>query len=419
MSEDRTRQYMNHERMTLYLAFCFMTIVALMTGNGLTATTTVYAAHNKHGSSNQTSSSSNNGMSTSSSSGSHNNNSPSSSTSGSGAPGSKDNSGAGSASNPAPSSGSGTATGNSGTGTGAGTKAAPTITLPATTKKTTGNNPCLTSLPPTSCSSSGTSGSSGNQSQNNHKDRHHTAGGLGSFPNAYTPGTKDYKHYGTGLPRHQNSSIGTPSGTGASSNRTHDGPYGPKTGGKGAGEQNGAGPCVDSHYGAYERGCGIGTHCIFIQGHGLFCRHGYVGGESHNVKYEGDTKVMHETEIKVIREPSSGSYNGPSSVVLLSPTSNDYVNNDPTTISVDHVTITSSGVQGWIKGTVTNNSNQTMHELRITGTWYDSGNSTIGMSSGYVGGLSLNPGQSGTFSQFADYDYGRTPGTVELSYDWQ
>ena len=183
--------------------------------------------------------------------------------------------------------------------------------------------------------------------------------------------------------------------------------------------QNGAGPCVDSHYGAYGRGCGVGTHCIFIQGHGLFCRHGYVGGESHNIKYEGGTKVMHETEIKVIREPSSGSYNGPSSVVLLSPTSNDYVNNDPTTISVDHVTITSSGVQGWIKGTVTNNSNQTMHELRITGTWYDSGNSTIGMSSGYVGGLSLNPGQSGTFSQFANYDYGRTPGTVELSYDWQ
>lgn len=408
---------MNHERMILYLALCFMTIVALMTANGLTATTTAYAAHNKHGSSNQTSSSSNNGMSTSSSSGSHNNNSPSSSTSGSGAPGSKDNSGAGSASNPAPSSGSGTRTGNSGTGTG--TKAAPTITAPTTIKETTGNNPCLTSLPPTSCSSTGTSGSSGNQSQNNHKDRHHIGGGLGSSPNAYAPDTKGFKHYDTGLPRHQNSSIGTPSGTGAGSNRTHDGPYGPKTGGKGAGDQNGAGPCIDNHYGVYGRGCGVETRCIFIQGHGLFCRHGYVGGESHNIKYEGGTKVMHETEIKVIREPNSGSYNGPSSVVLLSPTSNDYVNNDPTTISVDHVTITSSGVQGWIKGTVTNNSNQTMHELRITGTWYDSGNSTIGMSSGYVGGLSLNPGQSGTFSQFANYDYGRTPGTVELSYDWQ
>jgi hypothetical protein len=128
---------------------------------------------------------------------------------------------------------------------------------------------------------------------------------------------------------------------------------------------------------------------------------------------------MHETEIRVIREPSSVPYNGPSSVVLLSPTSNDFTNNDPTTISVDHVTITSNGVQGWIKGTVTNNSNQTMHGLRITGTWYDSGNSTIGMSSGYVGGLSLNPGQSGTFSQFANYDINRTPSTVELSYDWQ
>ncbi|MRN41712.1 MAG: hypothetical protein FIO02_11830, partial [Nitrosopumilales archaeon] len=363
---------MNHERMTLYLAVCFMTIVALMTANGLTATTTVYAAHSKHGSSNQTSSSSNNGISTSSSPGSNNNNSPSSSTSGSGALGSKDNSGTVSASNPPPSSGSGTPTGNSGTGTG--TKIAPTITPPTTTKKTTGNNPCLTSLPPTSCSSTGTSGSSGNQSQNNHKDRHHIGGGLGSSPNAYTPGTKDYKHYDTGLPRHQNSSIGTPSGTGAGSNRTHDGPYGPKTGGKGTGDQNGAGPCVDSHFGAYGRGCGVGTHCIFIQEHGLFCRHGYVGGESHNIKYEGGTKVMHETEIKVIREPSSVPYDGPSSVVLLSPTSNDFTNNDPTTISVDHVTITSNGQQGWIKGTVTNNSNQTMHGLRITGTWYDSGN---------------------------------------------
>jgi hypothetical protein len=408
---------MNHERMTLHLAVCFMTIVAFMTANGLTATTTVYAAHSKHGSSNQTSSSSNNGISTSSSPGSNNNNSPSSSTSGSGASGSKDNSGTVSASNPPPSSGSGTPTGNSGTGTG--TKIAPTITPPTTTKKTTGNNPCLTSLPPTSCSSTGTSGSSGNQSQNNHKDRHHIDGGLGSSPNAYTPGTKDYKHYDTGLPRHQNSSIGTPSGTGAGSNRTHDGPYGPKTGGKGTGDQNGAGPCVDSHFGAYGRGCGVGTHCIFIQGHGLFCRHGYVGGESHNIKYEGGTKVMHETEIKVIREPSSVPYDGPSSVVLLSPTSNDFTNNDPTTISVAHVTITSNGQQGWIKGTVTNNSNQTMHGLRITGTWYDSGNNTMGISSGYVGGLSLNPGQSGTFSQFANYDYGRTPSTVELSYDWQ
>lgn len=395
-----------------------MTIVALMTTNGLTATTTVYAAHSKHGSSNQTSSSSKNGMSTSSSHGSHDNNSPASSTSGSGASGGKDQSGTGSASNSPPSSGSGTPAGNSGTGTG--TKAAPTITPPTTTKKTAGNNPCLTSLPHTSCSSTGTSGSSGNQSQNNHKERHHTGGGLGSSPNAYKPGTKDYKHYDTGLtPRHQNSSIGTPSGTGTGSNRTHDGPYGPKTGGKGAGDQNGAGPCVDSHFGAYGRGCEVGTHCTFIQGHGLFCRHGYVGGDSHNIKHEGGTKVMHETEIRVIREPSSVPYNGPSSVVLLSPTSNDFTNNDPTTISVDHVTITSNGVQGWIKGTVTNNSNQTMHGLRITGTWYDSGNSTIGMSSGYVGGLSLNPGQSGTFSQFANYDINRTPSTVELSYDWQ
>jgi len=222
---------------------------------------------------------------------------------------------------------------------------------------------------------------------------------------------------GTGSNRTHDGPYGPKTGTG--SNRTHDGPYGPKTGGKGAGDQNGAGPCVDSHFGAYGRGCEVGTHCIFIQGHGLFCRHGYVGGDSHNIKHEGGTKVMHETEIRVIREPSSVPYNGPSSVVLLSPTSNDFTNNDPTTISVDHVTITSNGVQGWIKGTVTNNSNQTMHGLRITGTWYDSGNSTIGMSSGYVGGLSLNPGQSGTFSQFANYDYGRTPGTVELSYDWQ
>ena len=128
---------------------------------------------------------------------------------------------------------------------------------------------------------------------------------------------------------------------------------------------------------------------------------------------------MHETEIKVIREPSSVPYNGPSSVVLLSPTSNDFMNNNPTTISVDHVTITTNGEQGWIKGTVTNNSNQTMHGLRITGTWYDSGNNTIGMSSGYLDGLTLNPGQFGTFSQSANYDKSTTPRTVELSYDWQ
>jgi hypothetical protein len=205
--------------------------------------------------------------------------------------------------------------------------------------------------------------------------------------------------------------MGTPSGPGTGSNRTHDGPYGPKPGGKG--------PCVDSHFSPYGRGCGEGTHCIFIEEHGLFCRHGFVGGESHGMKHEGDTKVMHETEIKVTREPSSASYNGPSSVVLLSPTSNDFVNNNPTTISVDHVSITSNGEQWWIKGTVTNNSNQTMHGLRITGTWYDSGNSTMGMSSGFVSGLNLNPGQHGTFSQFANYNIGRTPSTVELSYDWQ
>jgi hypothetical protein len=410
---------MNHERMTLRLAVCFMTVVALMTANGLTGTTTVYAAHSKH-SSNQTSSSSR---------GSQDNNSPSSSTSGSGASGSTDSSGTGSTSNPPPSSGTGTPTGSSGTGTG--TKTAPTITPPTTTKKTTGNNPCLTSMPPTSCSSTGTSGSSGNQSQNNHKEPHHTGGGLGSSPNAYKP--KDYKHYDTGLgTRHQNSSRGTPSGPGTGSNRTHDSPYGPKTGdkgpcvdshfnayGRGCGEHNANGPCVDSHFNAYGRGCGEGTHCIFIEGHGLFCRHGFVGGESHGMKHEGDTKVMHETEIKVTREPSSVPYDGPSSVALLSPTSNDFVNNDPTTISVDHVTITSNGEQWWIKGTVTNNSNQTMHGLRVTGTWYDSGNTTMGMSSGFVSGLSLNPGQHGTFSQFANYNIGRTPSTVELSYDWQ
>src|SRR5947199_8844642 len=100
---------------------------------------------------------------------------------------------------------------------------------------------------------------------------------------------------------------------------------------------------------------------------------------------------MHETEIKVIREPSSVQYNGPSLVVLLSPTSNDFLNNNSTTISVDHVTITTNGAQGWIKGIVTNNSNQTMHGLKITGTWYDLGNNSIGMSSGYVDGLILNP----------------------------
>jgi len=43
--------------MTLRLAVCFLTVVALMTANGLTGTTTVYAAHTKHNS-NQTSSSS-------------------------------------------------------------------------------------------------------------------------------------------------------------------------------------------------------------------------------------------------------------------------------------------------------------------------------------------------------------------------
>ena len=54
--------------MTLHLAVCFVMVVALMTANGLTGTTTVYAAHSKH-SSNQTSFSGR---------GSHNNNSPSS-----------------------------------------------------------------------------------------------------------------------------------------------------------------------------------------------------------------------------------------------------------------------------------------------------------------------------------------------------
>lgn len=386
--------------MTLYLAVCFITIVALITANGLTATTSVYAAHSKH-SGNHTSSSSSNGMPTSSTPSS--NNSPSSSTSGSGASGSKDNSGTGSASNPPSSSGSGSPTGNSGTSTD--TKAAPTIT-PATT-------PCLTSLPPTSCSSTETSGSTSNQSQTNHKERHHTGGDLAS-----STSTKNYKQYDAGPGRHQNSTEGTPSGTSTSNNRTYDGPHGPKTGSKGAGEPNGTGPCIDSHFGVYGKGCGEGTHCIFIQEHGLFCRHGYVGGESHS-KHDGDTNVMHETEIKVIREPSSVPYNGPSSVVLLSPTSNDFMNNNPTMISVDHVTITTNGDQGWIKGTVTNNSNQTMHGLRIAGTWYDSGNNTIGMSTGYVDGLTLNPGQFGTFSQSANYDKSTTPRTVELSYDWQ
>src|SRR5690348_12835274 len=79
---------MNHERMALHLAICFITIVALMTANGLTATTNVYAAHSKH-SGNHTSSPSSNGMPTSSTPSS--NISPSSSTSGSGASGSKDN----------------------------------------------------------------------------------------------------------------------------------------------------------------------------------------------------------------------------------------------------------------------------------------------------------------------------------------
>jgi hypothetical protein len=393
--------------MTLHLAVCSITIVALMTANGLTATTNVYASHSKH-SGNHTSSSSSSGMPISST---PSNNSPSSSTSGSGSSGSKDNSGTGSASNSTPSSGSGSPTGNSGTSTD--TKAAPTITTATTTKKALGNNPCLTSLPITSCSSTETSGSTSNQSQTNHKERHHTGGDLGSSTN-----TKNYKHYDAGAGRHQNSTVGTPSGTGTDNNRTYDGPHGPKTGGKGAGEPNGTGSCIDSHFGSYGKSCGEGTHCIFIQEHGLFCRHGYVGGESHS-KHEGDTNVMQETEIKVIREPSSVPYSGPSSVVLLSPTSNDFMNNNPATISVDHVTITTNGEQGWIKGTVTNNSNQTMHGLRITGTWYDSGNNTIGMSSGYVDGLTLNPGQFGTFSQSANYDKSTTPRTVELSYDWQ
>ena len=43
----------------------------------------------------------------------------------------------------------------------------------------------------------------------------------------------------------------------------------------------------------------------------------------------------------------------------------------------------------------------------------------MGRSNGFVSGLDLNPGQDGTFSQFANYNIGRTPSTVELSYDWQ
>ncbi|MGC1931364.1 MAG: FxLYD domain-containing protein [Candidatus Nitrosopolaris sp.] len=135
---------------------------------------------------------------------------------------------------------------------------------------------------------------------------------------------------------------------------------------------------------------------------------------------QGDhTKVIHETEIKVIQVPSSVPYDGPTQIVLFPPTSRDFMNSDPNTISLDHVTITSSGMQGWIKGMVSNNSNQTMHDLRITGAWYDSGNNTIGMSSGYADGLNLNPGQNSTFSQFSNYNNDTTPSSVELSYDWQ
>jgi hypothetical protein len=263
-------------------------------------------------------------------------------------------------------------------------------------------------LPRTSCSSAERSGSTSNQSQTSHKELH-TGGKIGSS-------TNNYRHYDAGPGKHQNSTVGNPSGTGTGNNRTFDVPHGPKTGGKGAGEPNGAGPCMDSHLGFYGKRCGEGKHCLFILGHGLFCRPGYVGTHT---KHEGDTNVMHETEVKVIKEPNSGPYNGPNSIVLLSPTSNDFMNNNPTTVSVDHVTITTNGVQGWIKGTVTNNSNQTMHGLRITAAWYDSGNKTIGMSRGYVDELTLNPGQFGTFSQFANYDKNTILRTVELSYDWQ
>jgi len=390
---------MNNERMTLNLVVCFLMIVALITANGL-ITTNLYAAHSKH-TGNHTPSSNNNGMPNSSTPSS--NTSPSS---GSGASGSKDNGGAGSSSNSSPSSSVGP-TGNTDTSTGI--KAAPTTITPATTtKKISGSNPCLTSLPRTSCSSTERSGSTSNQSQTSHKELH-TGGKLGSS-------TNNYKHYDAGPGKHQNSTVGNPSGTGTGNNRTYDAPHGPKTGGKGAGEPNGAGPCMNSHLGVYGKWCGEGKHCLYIQVPGLFCRPGYVGTHT---KHEGDTNVMHETEIKVIKEPNSGPYNGPNSVVLLSPTSNDFMNNNPTTVSVDHVTITTNGVQGWIKGTVTNNSNQTMYGLRITAAWYDSGNKTIGMSRGYVDELTLNPGQFGTFSQFANYDKNTIPRTVELSYDWQ
>lgn len=83
---------MNNERKTLNLAVRFLTIVALITSNGL-ITTDVYAAHGKH-TGNHTPSSNNNGMPNSSTPSS--NTSPSS---GSGASGSKDNGGAGSSSN--------------------------------------------------------------------------------------------------------------------------------------------------------------------------------------------------------------------------------------------------------------------------------------------------------------------------------
>ena len=234
------------------------------------------------------------------------NNSPSSSTSGSDPLGS----GNASASNPPLSSGSGTSTGNSGTSTAA--KAGPTTTSATTTKKTAGNNPWLTSLPSTSCSTKGSPGTSGNQSQTNHKERHHTGGNLGS-----STSTKIYKHYEARPTRNQNSSLATPSGTGTGSNRTYDGPHGPKKGDEGAGQPIRKGTCADSHFGAYGKDCEGGKTCMMIQEHVLFCRHGYLG-ESYS-KYEGCTKVMHKTEIKVIREPSSVQYNGPSLVVLLSP----------------------------------------------------------------------------------------------------
>jgi hypothetical protein len=164
-------------------------------------------------------------------------------------------------------------------------------------------------LPPTSCSTTGSPGSSGNQNQTNHKERHHTGGDLGP-----STSTKIYKHYDGRPARHQNGTVGIPSKIGTGSNRTYNGPHGPKTGGKGAGEPNGTGTCVDSGFGAYGKDCGGGKNCIMILEHELFCR-GYVGGENHS-KYEGGTKVMHDTEIMVIREPGSVQYNAPSIVVI-------------------------------------------------------------------------------------------------------